>query len=122
MHGNVHIRVEYPEAVESKKSMLLFEKSTLEVIKHARAYDSLRKREFNIKNQLKNDFAKVISLISEIEAHIPKEDASFTKEHYKKEEKIKSLQKQVQKKKIEQRRDEIQYQIDEIKSKLARLE
>jgi len=121
MHGSIHIKLEYPEAVESKKNMLLLEKSMLQIVKHMRAYDLLRKREFNIKTEIKKNFANLVTLISTIESHIPKEEAEFKQEVYKKEIKAQNLYKKHQKKVTEQKKSEIENQIDEIRAKLAQL-
>jgi hypothetical protein len=121
MHGNIHIKVEYPEAVGNKKNMLLIEKSLLEIVRHMRVYDILRKKEFLTKTQIKKDFGHLIALISAIEAEIPKGEAEFTREHYKKEVKVKEIKRQMQKKFVEQKKSEIERQIDDIRSRLSQL-
>lgn len=121
MHESIHIKVDYPEAVESKRNMLEAEKSMLEVVKHMRTYDSLRKREFIIKSNIKKDFAQLLSLIYSIEAHIPKEETGFTQEKYKKEIKVKEIKKRLHQKITEQKRNDIEDQISDIQAKLAQL-
>lgn len=121
MHESIHIKLEYPEAVQSKRSMLEVEKSMLEIVKHMRTYDSLKKREFTIKTSLKKDFEELVRLISAIENHIPREETGFSKEKYKKEIKVKEIKKRLQSKINEQRRDEIEDQIQDIQAKLAQL-
>lgn len=121
MHGSIHIKVEYPEAVEGKKNMLILEKGMLEMVNHVRNYDNLRKKEFNIKTQIKKNFAELTGLISAIEANMPREEAEFTKEKYKKEAKVMEMQKHVKKKEVEHKKSEIERQIEDIRSQLARL-
>ena len=121
MHGSIHIKVEYPEAVEGKKNMLILQKGMLEIVSHMRAYDNLRKKEFAVKSQIKKDFAELASAISAIESHMPKEESEFTHEHYKKEIRVKEMTKQVKKKQVEQKKNEIERQIDSIRSELSRL-
>ncbi len=121
MHESIHIKVEYPEAIESKRNMLEIEKSMLETVRHMRAYDSLRKREFTIKSSIKKDFAQLSELIHSIESHIPHEEAGFTQEKYKKEIKVKEINKRLHKKITEQKRNEIEDQISDIQAKLAQL-
>jgi hypothetical protein len=121
MHGSIHIKVEYPEAVENKKNMLLVEKSMLEIVKHMRIYDVLRRKEFSIKSQIKKDFAHLITLISAVESHIPGEETSFTNESYKREVRAKEMKVHLQKKVTEQKKSEIENQIEDIRSRLAQL-
>ena len=45
MTSNIHIKLEYPEAVAMKKEALLCEQSLLQIVNHIRAYDSLKKKE-----------------------------------------------------------------------------
>jgi len=120
-HQSIHIKVDYSEAVENKKNMLLLEKSMLEVVKHIKAYDILRRKEFTLKTQIKRDFAKIISLISEIESVIPKEETHFSKDKLKKEEKIKAITVKKHKAEMQHKKSQIESQIDEIRAKLARL-
>ena len=121
MHESIHIKVEYPEAVESKKNMLIVEKGMLEAVRRMRTYDALRKREFAIKLDIKKNFANVITLISAIESHIPREETEFTKEGYKRELKVKEIKKKFQKQIVAQKKSEIENQIEDIRAKLAKL-
>lgn len=121
MHESIHIKIEYPNAVENKKNMLLLEKSMLGMINRIRNYDALRKREFNIKSKIKKDFTELSNAVSIIESHMPKEEAEFNSESYKKEIKTKEITKQVKKKQTEQKKNQIEKDIDGIRSELARL-
>ena len=121
MHGSLHIKVEYPEAVENKKNMLHLEKSMLEIVRHMRAYNNLRKKEFSIKSDIKNKFANILTLVSTIETYIPQEDMKFTNEGYKKEIKNNEIRKKLHKKITEQKKSEIEDKIDDIRSRLAQL-
>jgi hypothetical protein len=121
MHGNIHIKVEYPEAIESKKNMLILQKSMLEMISRIRNYDNLRKKEFAIKSQIRKNFTELANSISAIEAHMPKQEAGFTNEAYKKEVKIEEMAKHVKKRQIEHKKNEIERQIDDIRAQLSKL-
>jgi hypothetical protein len=121
MHGSIHIKIEYPEAVESKKNMLILEKSMLEIVNHVRAYDNLRKKEFAVKTQIKKSFTELAGAIAAIESHMPREESEFTQEGYKKERKIIEITKHAKKKEVEHKKSEIERQIEDIRSELARL-
>jgi hypothetical protein len=49
----IHVGLKSNEALEGKRSILVTEKSLLTIIKAMRSYNTLRKREFVIKNRLK---------------------------------------------------------------------
>ncbi len=123
--SNVHIKIDYDEAVASKKEVLLAEVSLLKTIKHMRLYNSLRKKEYLLKSRIKKDLSSMASNISKIEISLPEQhrikkvQRSFEKENiknevsYKKEDKIEKIRKT--------RRDDIEIQIDEISKKLSEL-
>ena len=46
MANAVHVGINYSKAVSAKKNILNCEKEFLEIIKHIKIYDSLKKRDF----------------------------------------------------------------------------
>jgi hypothetical protein len=117
---SIHIKIDYDQAITMKKDILVTEKELLETAKHMKAYDSLRKKEFLIKNRLKKDIEILYKLINSVEGDLPKEELSQTANRAIKtvlKEKI-EIPKKVT---IEAKRNNIEKQIDEIREKLARL-
>ena len=70
----IHIKIDYNEAVEAKKSSLLVEEALLKTIKHIRVYNQLRKIEFSLKNKIKKEFQALYQLIISMEKDLPEED------------------------------------------------
>jgi chromatin segregation and condensation protein Rec8/ScpA/Scc1 (kleisin family) len=123
MAGSIHIKVDYPQAVYLKKETLLLEKGLLEVIKHSREYNNLRKKEFIIKTKFKKDMEVMQHLVLSIDSQLPKEELREMNLLKLKEKPLK--QQKEQKVRIttekERKRDSIEQQINEIQEKLARL-
>jgi hypothetical protein len=121
--SNIHIKLEYPEAVSIKTNMLLAEKELLESAVHIKNYNSLKVKEFNLKNQIKKEILSLNNAILALENHLPKEEAEeVMKEEVKalKTKKI-SLKKKPEDSTIEVRKSNVEQQIDEIREKLVKL-
>lgn len=131
MAGSVHVKIDYAEAVYLKKEVLLLEKSLLEVIKHSRNYNLLRKREFILKSKVKKDLETTEKTLFSIDSDLPKEELIEMNLIQKKSEKplvreIRGIrpQKQIKERTItekERKRNDIEMQIQDIQEKLARL-
>ena len=126
MVNSMHIKLEYPEAVALKKEALLFEASLIKAIERIRDYDALRKREFALKSQVKKDLVILKNLISSVELMLPKDEVKAILGTHNigqaegKAEKGKGTAK-VQAKIRERKMGDLEFQLREIKEKLARL-
>lgn len=71
-NGNaVHIRIEYSDAVCSKKEILQCRASLLEIIKKIRIYLGMRRREFILKNRIKKTLVSIKEPVAKIEGMMP---------------------------------------------------
>jgi len=124
MPSAIHIKLEYPEAVNLKKQTLLLEKNLLETIKSSRNYSQLRKREFLLKAEVNKNLSKVWTLLESLNSLLPRLDApdlnqisktAFSqKGAYSKPQKTLARENNLENKDIEN-------QLREIHEKLARL-
>ena len=127
MTSNIHIKLEYPEAVSMKKEALLCEQSLLNIVRHIRNYDSLKKKEFVVKNKVKKDLEHLRKFISSLENDLPREEVKEVGEKYKtaeiKQELTRKKTEKSEKKITEKKKmDEIERELFNIKNKLARLD
>ena len=67
----VHVWIDAAQAVDAKKQILSSETNLLEIIKIMREYNTLRKREFVLKNRLKKALEEIKDNITIIEAELP---------------------------------------------------
>ena len=68
----IHVRLEYPEAIEAKKSLLSCELGLLEIIRKIRKYQFLRKKELSEKLKLKTSFSKLKTDMNQMLKSLPK--------------------------------------------------
>lgn len=74
-----HVKIDHLDALESKKQILLGEISILNAIRRLRNYRTLRKKEMDIKKELKSDFDYIRNKIKLIVSSLPEESQSWTK-------------------------------------------
>ena len=109
----IHVKIEYEEALQSKKNVLSSEMDLLKIAKIMKEYRFLRLKELKLKSRLHTKIKGMITNIRKLQATLPKleipeilkEDKSF-----KKADKIKKTQ-----------NDELEYQLQEIQDKLKSL-
>lgn len=124
--NNVHIRIEYADALNSKKNALQIQESLLKATEHLRKYNSLRKVEFSLKNKIRQEFLELNKLLISLQEHFPKEEASFAELVNKKSiktnpaPKIQENKQAIKIKKVE-KTNSIQSELEEIRRKLAQL-
>ena len=75
--SSLHLKIEQPQAIAIRKSVLLMEKDFLECAKHIKNYSSMRKQEFILKSKLKRDFQVLNNLIDSMENNLPKEEVEL---------------------------------------------
>ncbi len=107
---NLHVRLEYNEAVFGKKDILSSEINLLELLRRLRNYKVSRKRELILKARLKRELFELKSRVHAIEGFFPSEES---------EEAIKSKARGLRE---EKRNKDIDSQLEEIREKLARLQ
>ena len=103
-----HIRLGYDEALAAKKQLLSSELNTLQMIKKLKTYRLLRKKELAIKTKLKIELTSLKTKINLIQSTFPSE-----------EKKIKTPKRE--KRILKEKKESIQDELSEIKSKLDKL-
>jgi len=102
-----HIKVGYEEALSAKKQLLSGELNLLHIMKRIKSYKMLRKKEITTKNKLKISITSLKSKLNLIQSKFPEQEIKL--QNFRRKE-------------ITTEKDEnIKDQLDEIKSKLAKL-
>jgi hypothetical protein len=115
---SIHVKLDYNEALNLKKSALMIEKELLETAKNLKNYNMLRKKEFLIKAKIKKDMLFLENQLTFLSRMLPFHELG----NFQKAEKLSSEKtaKQVPEK-IEKIHRSIDIELQEIKEKLARL-
>jgi hypothetical protein len=71
-----HIRIDYEEALSSKKQLLSSELNLLQTLKYLKGYKILRKKEMTEKNNLRAGISSLKAKISLIQSTFPKEESN----------------------------------------------
>ncbi len=123
MGESLHVMIEHDDAIKAKKDILLIEKDLLETIKCTRSYNSLRKQELVLKEKIRKNITILNTLIHGIEYNLPKDTVNYHEEQGKKTKEIVREVVKIQKKSSvhENKKSEIEQQIEDIREKLARL-
>lgn len=108
-----HVRIDYENALESKKQMLSSEINLLHVLNNIRTYKQLRKKEISIKSNLRTNISQLRSKLSLIESTFPERKIVGSK--------VIRLKKEIKTKEDKAKDRDFQNQLDEIKMKLSRL-
>jgi hypothetical protein len=124
----IHVKLDYEEAVESKRDILLTEAELIKTAQTIRKYKELRIKEMILKLELikrikdfKNDWRNTKHLLPTLE--LPKlledlEEEKHKKEHHKEHKKNKHHE---EKAKEEKHHDNLELQLRDIQEKLNRL-
>lgn len=128
--NNVHLRVDYGEALNAKRSSLLIQESLIKSIAHLREYNSLRKIEFSLKNKIRRDFMELNKQLISLQEHFPKEEVSLANQASKKlnagkeEKEVKPVIKEKiipKQKPAERKNQDLESELSDIRRKLAEL-
>ena len=103
-----HIKLDYENALNSKKQILMSEANLLRILEKMSSYKSLRKKEFELKNKLRIALMSLIAKIDLINGYLPNENIFKIKNKTKKQKENKESR-------------NIQEELVEIKRKLERL-
>jgi len=68
----VHVKIEYNEALESKKDLLSLEINLIRIIKAIKKYKSVRAEELRLKNKLKRTTGSALTNIRKFQRTVPK--------------------------------------------------
>ncbi len=113
MKNLIHVKLEYEEALQSKKDVLSSEITLLKITKTIKEYRSLRLEELKLKSKLHRKIKGTITNMKKLQTTLPKLEIP---EMLKKDEEIKKAGKI---KKIQY--DGLEYQLQEIQEKLKSL-
>src|SRR3989344_6635398 len=133
----IHVKLEYEEARQSKRDILLTEASLLKIARIIKTYKELRVRELELKGELKERFEELRANIRATRAYLPilkmpKLLEDIERKHEEKMERLEEtaeIKKQkekklpiIQPKKVEkQKEDPLEAQLREIQEKLGQL-
>ncbi len=112
MAKNIHVRLEYEEAISGKRDVLSSQMDALKILKIIKTYKNLRRKEMILRGKLKNELKVLHTHLSQLQTHLPqevKEDIQIAKP------KSKILKKE------EVYNKNIEFQLQDIQDKLERL-
>jgi len=113
----VHVRIEYEEALESKKSLLSLEMELLRVVQSIRRYNHFRNKELKSKIKLESKMKSLIIDTRKIEKTLPKVKIPESKKPGK------ETSEEKQKKKKEEKYDlTIEQELQDIQRKLSSMQ
>jgi len=122
MVNAVHVGINYNKAVSAKKDILNCEKEFLEIIKHIKTYDSLKKKEISLKNKVKREISSLRIIITKIQEDLPKTEEIKKFDKIKKEEIFIKTPKEKRKViPVAKKEDHLEAELREIQEKLDRL-
>ena len=109
----IHVRLEYEDAIQSKKDVLSSEMDLLKIIQTMKRYHEIRSEEFRLKIKLYRQIKTLLAEIRRLQKELPKlEIPQILKEHETKE--ISSKEKHIS-------NDNIESQLIKIQEKLNSL-
>jgi hypothetical protein len=119
----IHVKLEYDEAVQSKRDILSSEANLLKVLQVIKRYHSLRSEELKIKTKLGSKIREIIKDVRKIETTLPKiKIPQILKEHNPEEaEELEEIESKISKSNAERYDTGLEYQLEDIKSKLRDL-
>jgi hypothetical protein len=131
--GLVHVRLEYDDAVASKKELLSTEISLIKIAQAIRKYKLFRDRELDLKEDVLNKIKDTKSSMRKLKVALPElkipkilqkkaekhEIASREMEEYSK--RIKETKEKIEIRKKEKHEDSLEFQLREIQSRLNQL-
>ncbi len=105
-----HVKLGFEEAISAKKNLLSCELNLLHTVKRVKNYKILRKKEKIKKTKLKTALTELKTKLKHIQSTFPKEESNI------------SIPKKRKSKLIEQEKTNIQIELNDIQSKLAKLQ
>lgn len=119
----IHIKLEYDEAVRSKKDILSSEANLLKVLQTMKRYHPLRIEELKIKSRVHTRIKDIIKNIKKLETTLPKiKIPKILEEHHKEEaEEFEEIEERIAKTKTKRYDSSLESQLEEIQDKLKEL-
>jgi hypothetical protein len=117
MTNLVHIKIEYQEALETKKDMLSSEIELIRIMRIMKRYDSLRNNELKLKIKLRRKAVETLTEIRKLQKSFPGLEIPESIKRIEKEHRIYSPT--VKKEKHE---TDLEYELSEIQNKLNSLQ
>ena len=126
----IHIKLEYPEAVKSKRDILSTEMNLLRILKVIKKYHALRMNELDMKIKLHKKESELKSSLKKMQVTFPKiklPDILKKEDYFEVEEKEehsekKDIRSKVKQVKEKEHQNDIEYQLREIQEKLRALQ
>ncbi len=106
----IHIKLEFSEAVESKKDMLYSQQALLKLAQIIKQYRTVRTEELKLKLKIHKKMQEVVTNINKLQKILPEIEIPSIK---KREEKIKTTTR---------KDDNLEYQLKEIQNRLRALD
>jgi hypothetical protein len=121
---NIHIRLEYEEAVQSKKDILSSEMNLLRIAKEIAKYKALRREELGMKIRLSKKIRETRTGLLKLQRALPKPELPEILQKHNKD--IKDVEPDEREDKIKKTREkqdsnDIEYELQEIQDKLNML-
>ena len=123
-NSTIHIRLEYEEAVASKKDILSSEMNLLRIARELGKYKALRKKELELKLNLSKKIKETRASLNKLHRELPKvELPKILQEHQAKTEPIANkVEKKIEKTKEKQKSDDLEIELQDIQDRLDMLE
>ncbi len=115
----IHVRLEYDEALQSKKDLLSLELELIRTLKIIKEYKSKRINELKLKKKLKGRVGSTLIDIRKIQKTLPKVKINNI---FKKEEKKEEVSEEIQKERINPHDITLEQELEEIQRKLMALQ
>lgn len=112
----IHIKFEQSEALNSKKQILLSEKTLIEIMKTIRNYKELRKKELIFKTKLQKKILETLNTIKKLQNALPKE--TFHDLPKKQDFELNYLQEKIKKAKEQKYNQDLENELRNIQEKL----
>lgn len=77
MPTNLHLRLEYQDAVSSKRDLLLIQENLLNAVKHLKEYAIIRQKLLTEKAKLKKNLVSLVKSVELLEKEMPESDLSL---------------------------------------------
>ncbi len=117
----IHIKLEHSEAVQSKRDILSSEMNLIRILRITKKYHSIRDNELDKKLMLLKKIRELKMNIGKLQITLPKvKIPNILKENEEKLE-TKSIKEKVEKSKIKDHDNDLEYQLREIQEKLRSL-
>lgn len=111
----IHVKLEYLEAVETKRDILSSQRDLLRILKHLKNYHIIRSQELKLKVKLLKKIKELKSNISKLQKVMPEVKIPSIISHEEPEKKETKVKKNFHD-------NDLEYQLQEIQNKLKDLE